>query len=1056
MSIKSLTKKLKKSESPYYVAVVPINMCEEILIGLRKEDGIWTTPAGGANPGESPEDCAVRECFEEANLHIDKDRLELISVKTAPNGKPVHCYLYRTNQSNLHVKHDPDKEVDEWVWTQSHELPDAMKRKKNLNRFETIIEALLKYHGLKKSDKIPGGLADDKKPSDFDAKALAQGMKVEMEHTSDHKIATEIAMDHLTEDLEYYDKLKTIEKSIDIKRMNKGRETFASGGREALLEYIQGIRPKAPDTASRLYEKYFPKDGQQDTDNAFIPTPDLEKSMQSLTEKLNKAAKIVTRHGKKYYSSGKHAGKEVGTVRKKGVKPESSITSQREETRKQAHQETDQARAKRLTSKIMESVEPKKEVPTQGIKADLSATTLNLKESGRTVRAKGLAIGKPSTVPYEPVKTNTNMIGQVAFGKASKAKQADVNKTLQETDLIIDALDIKFKQPIDFTCQNLKGGDLNASFQSLKDQYQANDRIDLKSDSQSGRSLIHEVGHAVDYSLSEKGEVSQSFFGKMNISYQKDDPSSVSLKADYDRLNELLREAPFYKDSGTSHKTYLKIPSEVFARSFEVVAYSKALELEKSGKISKSFTDAFHPDFLKDKSNKTTDPDKAIKEVLAKDPKLAKEYKDIEAKNNKALVDFKASYANYQEAVKGQDTDNLRAAIKDAKSKKAAMLRSNKDYSHIRNKTMLSHAEALGKRADSESVRLEITSIMERILKTNDIKKSIEIDLSKGGPGSGQKGHHSSEAQILSLNEKLKTKKDKDRAQMATKMSEHLKTLTEGAVLENAKTTSGKPMFTNMEHATAHGYTVDDHNDAMNTHYEIAQKMSDKITQLESAGHELPKEAYKIRDIHNKKFKEHFRAGQRVSERAERVESAAQARKPEAQKVKKSITQMGHHESGDLDTGAFANAYSSAQKDPQLLEQLYGLMDGFEYGDFPRELTLDKGILSLVKVDDGQYTGYFRKEEDGLEDNAKIRIERITLPELVQLLLAKEYATPMLNEMAKDPEVVEKVEIPSIAPMTEMELSEGSLGAEEEVVPNMVPEIDRKLEMLKLISKLLG
>lgn len=66
---------------------------------------------------------------------------------------------------------------------------------------------------LKKADKIPGGLADKKKPSDFDKKKLEAGIKVELEHTSDRAIAAEIAMDHLTEDLDYYEKLETIEKA---------------------------------------------------------------------------------------------------------------------------------------------------------------------------------------------------------------------------------------------------------------------------------------------------------------------------------------------------------------------------------------------------------------------------------------------------------------------------------------------------------------------------------------------------------------------------------------------------------------------------------------------------------------------------------------------------------------------------------------------------------------------------------------------------------------------------------------------------------------------------
>jgi len=76
--------------------------------------------------------------------------------------------------------------------------------------------------GRRKGDVIPGGLADKKAPSDFDPKKLAAGIKVEMEHTSSRTIAREIAMDHLTEDPRYYEKLKTIEKDCS--------KTSAPGG----------------------------------------------------------------------------------------------------------------------------------------------------------------------------------------------------------------------------------------------------------------------------------------------------------------------------------------------------------------------------------------------------------------------------------------------------------------------------------------------------------------------------------------------------------------------------------------------------------------------------------------------------------------------------------------------------------------------------------------------------------------------------------------------------------------------------------------------------------
>lgn len=71
----------------------------------------------------------------------------------------------------------------------------------------------------KRKDLIPGGKADNKKPSDFPSQSIKQGIKVEREHTSSPAIAQEIAMDHLTEDPKYYDKLKTIEQPAGRKEV---------------------------------------------------------------------------------------------------------------------------------------------------------------------------------------------------------------------------------------------------------------------------------------------------------------------------------------------------------------------------------------------------------------------------------------------------------------------------------------------------------------------------------------------------------------------------------------------------------------------------------------------------------------------------------------------------------------------------------------------------------------------------------------------------------------------------------------------------------------------
>ena len=63
------------------------------------------------------------------------------------------------------------------------------------------------YEHITEVNSLTGGVGDVTAPSNVNTKELSIGVQVEMEHTNDEKIATEIAMDHLTEDPEYYSKL---------------------------------------------------------------------------------------------------------------------------------------------------------------------------------------------------------------------------------------------------------------------------------------------------------------------------------------------------------------------------------------------------------------------------------------------------------------------------------------------------------------------------------------------------------------------------------------------------------------------------------------------------------------------------------------------------------------------------------------------------------------------------------------------------------------------------------------------------------------------------------
>lgn len=116
-----------------------------------------------------------------------------------------------------------------------------------------VAQAMLDVGMVKMNeDKIPGGLADNKKPSDFAADALAQGRKVEREHTSDSGIANEIAMDHLTEDKNYYAKLKKMEKESVAKAAAFLKQAWPwSRGGQGVSTVAQNYHP---DTVARAQQ----------------------------------------------------------------------------------------------------------------------------------------------------------------------------------------------------------------------------------------------------------------------------------------------------------------------------------------------------------------------------------------------------------------------------------------------------------------------------------------------------------------------------------------------------------------------------------------------------------------------------------------------------------------------------------------------------------------------------------------------------------------------------------------------------------------------------------
>lgn len=134
---------------PFYAATIMIDEDgKNFLLGKRLDDGLWTSPAGGAKVGEMPKRAAIREAFEEANVVIDEGQMTELPMGYAHNNKPVHCYLVRLNKEQMEKispVNDPDKEVRTWKW---FPIDEKMPEPIDDNRFKTLLNAKMHLAGI--------------------------------------------------------------------------------------------------------------------------------------------------------------------------------------------------------------------------------------------------------------------------------------------------------------------------------------------------------------------------------------------------------------------------------------------------------------------------------------------------------------------------------------------------------------------------------------------------------------------------------------------------------------------------------------------------------------------------------------------------------------------------------------------------------------------------------------------------------------------------------------------------------------------------------------------
>lgn len=91
----------------------------EVLLVHRPKYDDWTFPKGKADPGESDEECALREVWEETGLRCELET-ELASTRyhdSRGRRKVVRWWRMKTVEGTF----EPNREVDEIAWLS----PDA-------------------------------------------------------------------------------------------------------------------------------------------------------------------------------------------------------------------------------------------------------------------------------------------------------------------------------------------------------------------------------------------------------------------------------------------------------------------------------------------------------------------------------------------------------------------------------------------------------------------------------------------------------------------------------------------------------------------------------------------------------------------------------------------------------------------------------------------------------------------------------------------------------------------------------------------------------------------
>jgi ADP-ribose pyrophosphatase YjhB (NUDIX family) len=113
-------------QNPRIIVCCAVCMSDKVLMCRRAEEpgrGLWAVPSGFLEIGESLEEGAVRETFEETGLALDPNRLDLCSVVNMTAIEQV-AIIFRVMLETTPVL-NPGPECLEVAFLSPHEIPEG-------------------------------------------------------------------------------------------------------------------------------------------------------------------------------------------------------------------------------------------------------------------------------------------------------------------------------------------------------------------------------------------------------------------------------------------------------------------------------------------------------------------------------------------------------------------------------------------------------------------------------------------------------------------------------------------------------------------------------------------------------------------------------------------------------------------------------------------------------------------------------------------------------------------------------------------------------------------